>query len=456
LPSQVWALVPARFRDNPIARRLMSGTAANLLGKGWALTVQLVSIPILTHAWGADGYGIWLMLITIPFYIGLSDFGMGTAAGVEITRRIALADHGGALDAFQSVWAPLTAIATVIAVVALGCGGVVFFTASDMAGPFTGQQLAAAIIAMTLYACGVVQMSILNIVYRATHKYAFGTFLIDLLIPVEGIALLATAWFGGSIAEAAIAMLAARVLGWFAYSAVLHRHEPWARIGWRHASAPTIRALLHPSLAAFSLTLSNAIAIQGMILVLGWAAGPATVAVFGAARTLTRIPLQLANLVPRASIPELTRSQVAGNVNLTRRLLRINIASVLLLTLPFMVILIAIGPALLHLMSGARLIASPLLFALLAVAAALNVFWQAAASPLVAMNLQTRFAHWYLIASIAAVAVPLFPFPDRSIAASAAMMLSEAALTAIVLGLLRGVGASAEPARPAASSGSQG
>lgn len=415
-----------------IGRRLLGGTAANLLDKLALLAVQLITIPLLSHHWGAEGYGTWLMLMTIPTYVAVSDFGLGTAAGVEITRRAARGDTDGALEAFQSAWAFVFAILGAIGLVSATWSGLV------LGGVVAGDgELAAAIMIVTLYAIALLQMNMLAIVYRATHKFALAMLISAAVITAEGVALVAVVLQGGQLVAAALAMLTLRLTGWAVTYAVLRRMEPWVRVGLGSARLGTVRRLAHPSLAALSLTLANSISLQGMVLVLGWTAGPTVAGVFGASRFLARIPLQFSGLLLRASIPELTRAQVSGDQSLIRRLTRLNIAGALAPTLPLVPLLALSGPFALHEMSGGKLDAQWWLFAILAATTMLGALWQAISSPLVAANQQSRFAYAYSILSIVAVGAVLVPGLPPLETASLAALGAELVVTIVVFRLGR-------------------
>ena len=152
------------------------------------------------------------------------------------------------------------------------------------------------------------------------------------------------------------------------------------------SSWATIKILATPSLAALALTFSNAVIIQGMLLSVGALGGAAAAAVFGASRTISRVPLQLSGLVLRPSLPELTRSITDGNHELTRHLNRVNALVALAATIPFGLALVVFGPVLLSWLSRGELVSSNLVFALLAASAVFNALWAALATPLIAMN----------------------------------------------------------------------
>src|SRR5690606_32932144 len=84
--------------------------------------VQLVGVPVLLHAWGAQLYGEWLILFAIPAYLAMTDLGFSQSAGNDMTARVARGDRVGALAVFQSLTAlvyPIAAIGLVLSAVLL-------------------------------------------------------------------------------------------------------------------------------------------------------------------------------------------------------------------------------------------------------------------------------------------------------------------------------------------------
>ncbi|MDF2142042.1 hypothetical protein [Paenirhodobacter sp. CAU 1674] len=393
---------------SPVARRLLGGFGANLLGKVWAMAIQLISVPVLTKAWGLDGFGIWRMISTIPAYLALSDFGLGTAAGIDITRSVAREDRPEALRAFQTVWLFLTAVTCGVAIL-VGLGLAIWLElagASAAAGPSRG-DIAITAIFVTLGALFGAQMSIRKVVYQATHKYALGTALNDLGFLAQGIVVIAVALSGGGIVAAAVAGAVATGAMLVIYARVLARLEPWCRIGFAASDRATLRRLLHPSLAAFALTAANSFGLQGVVLTIGWTMGPAVAAVFATARLMSRIPLQFSSLLTRASLPELTRALVAGNAQLVARLMRLNLALTAAVMVPAAAALALWGPQLLARLSGGEMQAGWLVLALLGLAALANGVWTTLGTRLLAMNRQSDYA-WLVLGLYALVALSPF------------------------------------------------
>ncbi|MFD2175835.1 lipopolysaccharide biosynthesis protein [Rhodobacter lacus] len=420
------------FKDPGPRGRMLRGVLSNVYDKSAVTFVQFVSIPVLTAAWGAEGYGIWLMLLTVPTYIALSDLGFGTAAGIILTQCASKGELERANVVLQSTIAFVMGTVTIAAAGALGYA---YWYAHHGAaeGPFAAGQISLAILFITAYALIMTQMSIVTVVYRATHKFAQAMVFAGTWIMLEGSALAVLSYFGADIVVVAAAYMLIRLCGYILFVARLKRYEPWVKIGIGLANRTMIRELASPSAAALGLVFAIAVSLQGMILALGASAGTAVVALFGASRMLSRAPLQLAGMVIRPSIPELTRAITEGNKSLERRLDGINLGISLAVTIPFGILLIVIGPWLLGQMSHGAFETDRMLFGLLSFAAAVNATWTALATPLISMNRQGEFAHIYLVgALLSVVVIVLISNPTAHMAALTMCLLEVAVLVRVV------------------------
>src|SRR5580700_3331050 len=101
--------------------RLLRGFGATALGPVVTAIIQLGTVPLLLHAWGAAKYGDWLILSAIPSYLGLSDLGFGDASGSDMTMRVAAGDRKGAIETFQSSWALLSIVSLCVGLLATIC-----------------------------------------------------------------------------------------------------------------------------------------------------------------------------------------------------------------------------------------------------------------------------------------------------------------------------------------------
>ena len=223
--------------------------------------------------------------------------------------------------------------------------------------------------------------------------------------------------------------------------------------------APTrlnqIRALWKPALSAFSMNLSSALGLQGVILAIGAAISPAAAGAFGAARLVSRVPLQLIAMASRASAPELTRLHAQKNVVSRDQLFLLNVAVALLVAVPAALLLIFAGPWAVDTISHGQLQVSTVLFIALAGAVALQSVWMVGADFLWAINRQGITAYVYLLATATMVLGPfLVSAPHALEKAAGLMVLGEIAMLAGVVSVcLRATGLNAGSALAATRSG---
>ncbi len=100
--------------------RLIRGFGAMALFPVVTAIMQIVSVPVFLHFWGAKLYGEWLILSAIPTYLILSDMGFGSVAGNDMTMRVAAGDRESALETFQSTWALILMTSAVVEISILG------------------------------------------------------------------------------------------------------------------------------------------------------------------------------------------------------------------------------------------------------------------------------------------------------------------------------------------------
>ena len=153
------------------------------------------------------------------------------------------------------------------------------------------------------YSAAIAQMGVVTVGFRSTRRYARGTILFDLAMPLETVALLIAAVTTRSFVICAAAQLAVRIPAVILYYSRLRIDEPWLKLGLVEGLVgPSFERLTKPSLANFALPFALAMSVQGVVLTVGVAFGPAAAGMFGAVRTFTRLPLQLvAVLTPRHS-----------------------------------------------------------------------------------------------------------------------------------------------------------
>jgi O-antigen/teichoic acid export membrane protein len=389
------------------AQRIVSAFLAHGLGQAVSVFAQVVSVPLFLSVWGAAKYGEWILISTIPTYLALSDLGLSTVAANEMDQRAAVGDY----DRLQVIYRTLTATVAlfVFAVLtvsglawwAFGAGFHVFRYMSSNEVRFVALILIGDVCLSVMYGphtaalrsanCYALSIGILNV----TRFMALMFGLVALLTVKTPIAV-------------ALGMLAARVVGYAAQQIVKNRYCKWATlfpltIDWRW-----LKKSLIPSLAFLGFPLSNGLNFQGILWVIGTALGPAQVAVFSTMRTLTRVAVQMMNLLSNSVWSEVSKLFAVGRKDDVKKIKR-------KLTLVTIVVATVAGIAMSQwggrfyaTWTGKHITFDASLFDVLLLSMVANSLWQSSSIFVIAINRHMRFAFAYLVAAIGAIAIGLF------------------------------------------------
>lgn len=287
-----------------------------------SVLVQVGSVPLLLHAWGAARYGDWLLLSAIPSYLTLSDLGFGAASGSDMSMRVGANDRRGALQTFQSSWVLVTAVS--VAALLLACLSVWWvpwqrwLKLSSVSSP----QAAAILLVLAAYVVVAQQNGVTESGYRCDGHFAAGSFWNTILRLAEAAATTTVAVLGGGLLAVAFTCLSVRCLGTIGYALLLRHKTPWIRYGIRHARVETIKQLAAPAFGFMAFPVGYALSLQGVAIVIGVLLGPVAVVAFSTLRTLSRLSVQLIGVIKSGLWPELSRAFGEGDISLARRLHR--------------------------------------------------------------------------------------------------------------------------------------
>jgi len=322
----------------------MRGLGSTALNPVATAIIQLGTVPLLLHAWGAAKYGDWLVLSAIPSYLSLANLGFGDASGSDMTVRVARGDRHGALETFQSSLALVLIIsAAALALVAAVVWNVPWHRWLHLSS-LSNTHAAAVVFVFATYVIASQQCGVIESGYRCDGNFALGTLLGTTLRFVETVAATAAGVVTRSLLAAATTFLIVRSLGTVLYALVLRRRCPWISMGLKYARKERIRELAAPALGFIALPLGNALSIQGFTVLIGILSGPIAVTMFSTLRTLARLNFQLTTVIAWALWPELSAAFGAGDIRLARILHRRAYQASLALSLAAGVFLWFAGP----------------------------------------------------------------------------------------------------------------
>lgn len=299
-----------------IARRIASGAGAYGYAQAVTIGTQLVSLPLFLHYWDMATYGYWLALTALPFYLSLADAGISTASCNQMIGLIAQGQKARAAEVFQSAVAFLASVALIILLI-VGIT-LLLLPASVIAAPHWKVVLMLLSISVMLSLFS----SLAEVIYKATGGYAAGTYLVTTgrLVDWAGglTGLMLTQSFIGVATSALLSRLCYTLLSiWLS-----QRRTTFLRWGVRQATLADIKQAAAPGMLFLSLSLTNALSLQGFTLLVAATLGPAATAVFNTYRTVARIVVQITNALSNPLWPELTTLKGQDNDGAFWRLYR--------------------------------------------------------------------------------------------------------------------------------------
>ena len=283
--------------SNTPVSRLLLGSGANGIGLIARMAEQLLMVPILLTAWSVPLYGEWLLISAIPVYLSLSDMGFVSAGSNELTRR----SQKGVTEGVRSFYNDyVSTFASWSSSLLLFFTALVFFTPLDT---WLGLEILARQEAQIVFAFLIANVLLsknalpIHAGLRACRKAHVGFFLraMSSITRIFLCALLVLSFDVGPIGVA-VTTAAVRLVEICVMAIVSHRNGLTPR--WRLFRKSTTKMLpyLTIGLEFMLLPLSEAILLQGMVIMVGTTLGVVLVAVFSTHRTLTRMALQVVQM----------------------------------------------------------------------------------------------------------------------------------------------------------------
>jgi len=420
------------------ANRVSRGVAANVYDKLIVAGVQLALVPILAMHWGIATYGAWVLLATIPTFLSMSDFGFATAAGTQMTMLVAQNRRDEAVRVFQSAWAVILPSSLLVLSLAILVCWLIPASMLPTTAHFGAEEARLTLGLLIVYGLVALQGSIFNAALRCHGLFALGMFWAANTILIENLALGVAVCCGASPAIGAASLLGGRLISLIVQNILLRRNVSWLRIGLSEARWDTARALLHPALAIMMLPISQASFLQGTALALGAAAGPSAVPAFTAARTLSRIGLQMTQLLVHALMPEYSAAVARADRRGQALMLSATLVSAGIVLAPFALVLTLFGPRLVAVWTGGAIVAPHSLMIAMALTVIFGGFWNPLSNLILAMNRHATFA--YPFAMLALLTIPasyLLSLRLGSTGAGVSIALMDIAMCAVLVRLSR-------------------
>ena len=384
--------------------------------------------------WSEPLYGEWLIINSIPSYLSFSNIGFGSVAGNEMTMAVARDDRATALRVFQSCWWMIT-ISLSITGIAAGSALILLpvnrlFHLYEISEPDTKWIIGYLGVSILL---GQLEQ-LLQSAYRCIGRLPYGSFIKSCMSLSAFAAMLVPVLLGKGPRAVALWFAIANVFGTVLLAMLVRRDIPWIRYGWQHASFAEIRRLAVPAVAFMGFPVGNALNLQGTLLAVSYALGPVAVVAFSTARTMSRVALQMIQMVNFSFEPEFSKSYAQDDVALIRTLHRRACQMALILAAGVIAAIILGGPWVLNHWTHGKVPPSRGLLSTLLVVVAFYALWSTSSMVMYATNQHQRLAAVYLGGTIATVMLTfLLARPYGLYGAAASLLLSELVMNLYVL-----------------------
>ena len=292
--------------DSGTKKRLALGFLSGTFNRIAASVTQLIQVPVLLHFWGLARYGEWLILSGVPVYLSFSSIGFGNVAGNEMSMLVGAGDRKGALRVFQSCWWMISLVCCVT--IGVMCGVLYLVPVTHLLKLTTlsdGDTKWIIFYLGTSVLLGQLEQ-LLQAAYRCAGRYAYGSFLESTMAIGAFACMMVTVALGGSERRTALVFSLGNVAGTLLLAWFVRRDIPWIEFGWRHARFFETKRLAGPAIAFMGFPIGNALNLQGTLMAVQYALGPASVGVFGTARTVSRFALQMVQMVNSTFWPEMS------------------------------------------------------------------------------------------------------------------------------------------------------
>lgn len=294
--------------------RILRSFSADALGQTLNICIRILLVPLFLKAWGAGGYGEWLILTAVAGWFSLGDFG----AQIYFVNRMTAEWAKGNVAAFQSLFSTGFVFLTSISIVLLY--GIWFclytFPIVKQIGVNTISEEATRFIILIVAFKFLFSLpfGLILGVYRAINSQATSVMFGNLVLLLQFVASALGLLFGASMQILASLEVLPLLLVYPVVVLNLNRrlHGEVKIFTFRGASRGIFFESISPALHFLGLQLSAALSIQGVVIILGNTLGPVEVSIFSACRIIANLVSRMVNMISHAAWPEITKLHSLG------------------------------------------------------------------------------------------------------------------------------------------------
>jgi O-antigen/teichoic acid export membrane protein len=361
---------------------------------------RLVQVPLLLSSLGVEEYGRWLVLVSLPSWLALTNMGFGSVGANEITMAVAANNWEFARSCYSTTLALLATVGLVGSALCIIIAPFIPWERVLAVGPNRHDEIVKAVIYLGVSVFISFLGEVFNGRFRAARKAHFGMILSGLRPWLDLAALVMMLRYSTRFDQLALALLGSAIVGLFTFQILSLYANPDVNFSFSSIHPRQVAGLLRKGSAFQAFPAGNAILYQGNLLVVQSLLGPTAVAVFGTARTLVRSVSQLMAMINQITWPEFSILFGSQDLARARRLHRLSAGVTVTVALLGILFLAAAGQTIFSRWTGKRIELPEhlLLFFLLPIP--FNALYSASGAVQVACNQHEGLALRYVGATI--------------------------------------------------------
>lgn len=304
--------------------RILRGVGANGFSQLVTIFYQLLSIPVLTNAWGIELYGVWLAISAIPAYLSMGGLGLGIVASNKLGMIIGSGlnynnrEYSRVLSSFFWMTVCVVVFLSLISLIL-----VLLYPPEYV--PFTeyvpSDYLIDVVWFLLLSVLVYMIVPVIDAIYRSNGLFATGVVIHNSFRLLEYLLIIVSVYsLGFGFKGVVILMLISRCLSVLFMVVYVVYKLPGLNFGISSFDLSVFKGLVKPIFSNFMMPLGSAFSIQGAVI-LGAYISPTFVAVFSITRTMVGFVKQVVMMYSNAIWPELSSAFGRGDMKSSYKML---------------------------------------------------------------------------------------------------------------------------------------
>ena len=384
-------------------KRFITGGLAGVVAQLINLASRVLLPPIFIQYWGTNTYGHWLILTSLVSYLALSDIG----AQLYIVNKLTMHQSVGNIKAYKQelksgiIFFTLIPLITFIAIILIL---LLMLESNNLYKNLDSYTNFAVIFILGLSYIVSLPLGIILGIYRSKGFISKSIMLSNISAIIQ--LLLTLYGLKNNIEMVGIAICTVLPNLIILIYAVRDLHNSYPYLELYKIEKPNIEIIkksIKPSLHFFNIQLSQALNIQGILLVVGFILGSSQVVLFSVMRTVVNSSRQILSLIINTCWQELTSLYSRGKYNELRLLFQSIYEITIFLTLLISGIFILYGEKIFKLWLGSDFIYDSSLMSIFLIYIIQFILWTTAGNLLMSLNLHKEYSKLLFISSFLSI-----------------------------------------------------